>query len=69
MASQHDKDRIYKSDISTFELTRAQEASYPLPVNLLFKDFNYIVYKVAHNLKVEDQSNKRSGSANTWEGI
>ena len=69
MASQHDRDRTYESNVSTFELTRAQEASYPLPVNLLSKDFDYTVREVAHNSKVEDQSNERSGSVNTWEGI
>ena len=32
---QHDRNRTYEPDVSTLELSRAQEASYPLPVNLL----------------------------------
>ncbi len=54
MASQHDRDRTYESDVSTFELTRAQEASYPLPVNLLSRDFDYTIREVPHNSKVEE---------------
>ena len=68
MASQHDRDRTYESDVSTFEPTRAQEASYPLPVNLLSKDFDYTIREVPHDSNVEDLSNKRSGSAETSEG-
>ena len=68
MASQHDRDRTYESDVSTFELTRAQEASYPLPVNLLSRDFDYTIHKVPHNSKVEEPSNERPGSVETSEG-
>ena len=69
MASQYDRDRIYKPDVSTFKLTRTQEASYPLPVNLLSKDFNYTIREVPHDSNVEDLSNKRSISVETSEGI
>ena len=69
MASQHDRNRTYKSNISTFELTRAQEASYPLPVNLLSKDFDYTIREVPHKSNVEDLSNERSTSVETSEGI
>ena len=68
MASQHDRDRTYKYDVSIFELTRAQEASYPLPVNLLSKDFDYTIHEVPHNSKVEEPSNERPGSVETPEG-
>ena len=68
MASQHDRDRTYESDVSTFELTRAQEASYPLPVNLLSKDFDYAIREVPHDSNVEDLSDERSGSVETSEG-
>ncbi len=68
MASQHDRDRTYESNISTFELIRAQEASYPLPVNLLSKDFDYTIREVPHNSNVEDLSNERSGSIETSKG-
>ena len=54
VASQHNRDRTYESDVSTFELTRAQEASYPLPVNLLS------IRKVAHKPEMEDFLNERS---------
>ena len=65
MASQHDRDRTYESDVSTFELIRAQEASYPLPVNILFKDFNYTIREVPYDSKVEEPSNERPGSVET----
>ncbi len=65
MASQHDRDRTYESDVSTFELTRAQEASYPLPVNILSKDFDYTIREVPHDSKVEEPSNERPGSVET----
>ena len=68
VASQHDRDRTYESDVSTFELTRAQEASYPLPVNLLAKDFDYTIREVPHDSNVEDLSNERSASVETSEG-
>ena len=68
MASQYDRNRTYEPDVSTYELTRAQEASYPLPVNLLSKDFDYTIRKVPHDSKVEDLSNERSGSVETSEG-
>ena len=68
VASQYDRDRMYEPDISTFELTRTQEASYPLPVNLLSKDFDYTIREVPHNSKVEEPSNERSGSVETSEG-
>ena len=68
MVSRHDRDRTYESNISTFELTRAQEASYPLPVNLLSKDFDYTIREVPHNSNVEDLSNEKSGSVETSEG-
>ena len=68
MASQHDRDGTYESDVSTFELTRAQEPSYPLPVNLLSKDFDYTIREVPHNSNVEDLSNERSASVETSEG-
>ena len=68
MASQHDRDRTYESGISTFELTRAQEASYPLPINLLSKDFDHTIREVLHDSNVEDLSNKRSASVETSEG-
>lgn len=44
------------------------EASYPLPVNLLSKDFDYITHQVPHNSKVEEPSNERPGSVETSEG-
>ena len=69
MASQHDRDRTYESDVSTFELTRAQEALYPLPVNLLSKDFDYTIREVPHNSNVEVPSNERPSSVETSEGI
>lgn len=69
MASQHDRDRTYEPHVSTFELTRAQEASYPLPINLMSKDFDYTIHEVSHNSKVEDLSNERSGSVETSEDI
>ena len=65
MASQHDRDRTYESDVSTFELTRAQEASYPLPVNLLSKDFDYTIREVPHDSNLEDLSIERSDSIKT----
>ena len=68
MASQHDRDRTYKYDVSIFELTRAQEASYPLPVNLLSKDFDYTIREVPQDSNVEDLSNERSVSVETSEG-
>ena len=68
MASQHDRDRTYESDVSTFELTRAQEASYPLPVNLLSKDFDYTIREVPHDSNVEDLAIERSGSVETSKG-
>ena len=68
MASQHDRDRTYESNVSTFELIRAQEASYPLSVNLLTKDFDNTIYEVPYNLKVEEPLNERSGSVETSEG-
>ena len=64
----HDRNRTYESDVSTFELTRAQEASYPLPVNLLSRDFDYTIREVPHNSYVEDLSNERSASVETSEG-
>ena len=69
MASQYDRDRTYKSEVSTFELTRAQETSYPLPVNLLSKDFDYTIYEVPHNSNVEEPSNERPGLVETSDGI
>ena len=69
MASQHDRNRTYEPDVSSFELTRTQEASYPLPVNLLSKDFDYTIHGAPHGSKVEDLSNKTSGSIETSEGI
>ena len=69
MASQHDRNRMYEADVSSFELTRTQEASYPLPVNLLSKDFDYTIRKAPHGSKVEDLSNEKSGSAEASEGI
>ena len=58
MASQHDRNRTYEPDVSRFELTRAQEASYPLPVNLLTKDFDHTIREVPHDSKMEDLSNE-----------
>ena len=69
MASQHNRDRTYEFDVSTFKLTRAQEASYPLHVNLLSRDFDYTIYEVSYNSKVEEPSNERPGSVETSEGI
>ena len=43
MASQHDRNRTYEPDISRYDLTRASKTSYPLPVNLSFKDFDYTI--------------------------
>ena len=60
MIFQYNRNRTYEFDISIFELTRAYKASYSLFINLLFKDFDYIIRKVSHNLKMEDLSNKRS---------
>ena len=40
-----------------------------LPVNLLFKDFDYTIRAVPHDSKVEDLSNERYGSVETSEGI
>ena len=59
---------MYEPDVSTFELTRTQETSYPLPVNLLSKDFDYTIREVPHNSKVEEPSNERSGSVETSAG-
>ena len=47
VASQHDRYRTYGSDVSRSELTRAQEASYPLPANLLSKGFEYTIHEVS----------------------
>ena len=69
MASKHDRNRTYELDVSTLELTRTQEASYPLSVNLLSKDFDYSIHEAPHNSKVEDLSNERSSSVKTSEGI
>ncbi len=69
VASQHNRNRTYEPDVSIFELTRAQKASYPLPVNLLPKDFDRTVREVPHDSKVEDLSNQRSDSAESSEGI
>ena len=69
MASQHNRNRTYQPDTSSFELTRTQEASYPLPVNLLFKDFDFTIRRGPHGPKVEDLSNKTSGSVETSGGI
>ena len=69
MASQHDRNRMYEADVSSFELIRTQEASYPLPVNLLSKDFDYTIRRAPHGSKVEDLSNKTSGSVETSGGI
>ena len=69
MASQHDRNRTYEPDVSRFELTRTQEASYPLPVNLLSKDFDYTIRRAPHGSKVKDLSNEKSGSVKTSEGI
>ena len=68
MASQHDRDRTCESDVSIFKLTRAQEVSHPVPINLLSKDFDYTIREGPHDSNVEDLSNKRSGSAETSEG-
>lgn len=62
MTFQHNKDRIYEFDISIFELTRAQKFSYLLFINLLFKDFDYIIYEVLYNSKVKESSNERFDS-------
>ncbi len=69
MASQHDRDRTYESNVSTFELTRAQEASYPLPVNLLSKDFDYTIREVPYNSKMNDLPNESSGLVETTKDI
>ena len=69
MTSQHDRNRTYKPDISSFELTRTQEASYPLPVNLLSKDFDYTIRRAPYDSKVEDLSNETSGLVESSEGI
>ena len=45
-----------------------QEASYPLAVSLLSKDFDYTIHEVLHNSKVEEPSNERSDSVETSEG-
>ena len=65
MASQYNRDRIYKFDVSTFKLTRAQDVSYPLPINILSKDFNYTICKVPYNLKVKEPLNERPSSVET----
>ena len=62
MIFQYNKDYTYKSNISIFELTRAQKISYSLFINLLFKDFNYIIYKISYNSKIKKSSNEKSGS-------
>ena len=59
MIFQYNKDRIYKFDISIFKLIRTQKASYSLFINLLFKDFNYIIRKISHNSNVKNLSNER----------
>lgn len=69
MISQHNRNRTYKFDISRFKLTRAQEASYSLFINLLFKDFNYTIREVSYNLKMKDLSNKRSNLVEISKGI
>ena len=68
VASQYDRDRMYEPDVSTFELTRTQEASYPLPVNLLSRDFDYTIHEVPHKSNVEEPSNERPSSVETLEG-
>ena len=69
MASQYDRNRTYEPDVSSFELTRTQEASYPLPVNLLSKDFDYTIRRASHGSKVEDLSNETSSSVESSGGI
>ena len=69
MTSQHDRDRTYESDVSTFELTRAQEASYPLSINILFKDFDYTIREVPHNSKMKKPLNERPDSVETSKRI
>ena len=54
--------------VPTFELTQTQDASYPLPANLLSKDFDYTIHEILHRSKVEDLSNQRSASVETSEG-
>ena len=54
--------------VPTFELTQTQAASYPLPANLLSKDFDHTIHGILHSSKVEDLSNQRSASIETSEG-
>lgn len=46
-----------------------QEASYPLSVNLLSKDFDYANCEVSFDSKVKEPLNEGSGSTETSEGI
>lgn len=63
MASYDNGDCMYNPDTSTLELIQSQNASYPLPVNLLSEDFENVVHKSQHRLEAGDPSNGKSASA------
>lgn len=57
-----------KKDIS-FSRPAAIRLLYSVPINLSSKDFYYTIYKVSYNLKINDLSDKRSGSVEILKGI
>lgn len=69
MIFQHNRNHIYKLDILIFKLTRAQKISYSLSINLLFKDFNYIIRKISYNSKIKNLSNKKFNLIETSKDI
>ena len=61
-ASHYIRNRTPKSDASMLSWLQVQKASYPLPINLLSKDFDHVL-DIPCKSKTENSLNRVSGSA------